>query len=429
MNLKNNTTNSILIQKERSSIGTGCLEMEGMSTVEIDVGGIYLSLPVSTETVSTGGTSVPLGLEDVERTETGSTSSRIFKKGVSSLISLSSYTSTTKKDKKLDVDSRMILHIPTSDSITVVCTQPTSLIISIPLSHSLIPSEKSMKEKNNSISQSDSNLSFSDKESESSNISPNKISGNESISSDLSHGQQTAQQIGPAIAPWSYIQSHSERAVDVTEDDEIEASDFALTLASIERFIAALPSTATDVKIAINCMDRLQRDSLALAIRALAGQASQASLEVRRQAYSWDEEDSDSVHGSSIPVESSISADKNDYDHDLKSSVSSSLPLNISIATATSPDNPIKDDSPVSSSMSVSVSVSTSLLSNVHDVHNTTENAPHTSSTPATVSPRSQCDSPKHHHKGEDKIIANLKAQHSIREVSINKLNFSMKIL
>ena len=175
------------------------------------------------------------------------------------------------------------------------------------------------------------------------------------------------------------------------------------------------------------CMDRLQRDSLALAIRALAGQASQASLEVRRQAYSWDEEDSDSVHGSSIPVESSISADKNDYDHDFKSSISSSLPLNISIATATAPDDPIKDDSPVSPSMSVSVS--TSLLSNVHDVHNTTECAPHTSSTPVTVSPRSQCDSPKHHHRGEDKIIANLKAQHSIREVSIYKLNLSMKIL
>ena len=62
----------MLIQKERSSIGTGCLVMEGMSTVEIDVGGIYLSLPVSTETVSTGGTSVPLGLEDVERTESTS---------------------------------------------------------------------------------------------------------------------------------------------------------------------------------------------------------------------------------------------------------------------------------------------------------------------------------------------------------------------
>ena len=411
MNIRNHDssyTNSVIIPKDRSSGGAGCLVMEGLSTVEIDVGGIYLSLPVSTETVSTGGTSVPLGLEDVERRETGRTSSRIFKKGVSSLISLSSYTSTTKKDKKLDNDSRMILHIPTSDNITVICTQPTSLIISIPLSHSLLPSTKSMSEKNNSISHSDSNLSFSDRESESSNISFNKVHGFGSNDSDLSHGQQMAHEVGPAIAPWSYIQSHSERAVDVTEDDEIEASDFALTLASIERFIAALPSTATDVNIAINCMDRFQRDSLVLAIRALAGQSPQASFEVRRQAYSWDEGDSDSVCGTSIVVEDSTAADDSSYDQDSKSSVSSSLPSNISIA-ATTPI-PLKEDSPT-----------VSLLSNARDVQNIPEITSHLS--PTTSSPSSQPVSSEELKRKMDKIIANMKAQHSISEVSVCILN------
>ena len=63
-NNNNNNNSNISTQKERLSYGTGCLVMDGMSSIEIDIGGIYLSLPVSTETVSTGSTSVPLGLEE-----------------------------------------------------------------------------------------------------------------------------------------------------------------------------------------------------------------------------------------------------------------------------------------------------------------------------------------------------------------------------
>ena len=75
--------------------------------------------------------------------------------------------------------------------------------------------------------------------------------------------------------------------MDVTDDDEIEASDFARTLSSLERYIACLPPHAVDVKISITCPNRLQRDTLVLAIRALAAHQSTANADMRRATFPW----------------------------------------------------------------------------------------------------------------------------------------------
>ena len=73
----------------------------------------------------------------------------------------------------------------------------------------------------------------------------------------------------------------------MTDDDEVGASEFSRRLASLERYIAALPSTAIDVKISISCIDRLQRDTCVLAVRALASQISNATSEMRRSSFPW----------------------------------------------------------------------------------------------------------------------------------------------
>jgi hypothetical protein len=237
--------------------------MDGVSSIEVDTGGIFLSVPVSTEVISTGGAH-PLSLDDPERTE--KRSSRMLKKGAKLFVI------NGKKDRKhLVNDSRMTLHIPASEAIAVTCTQPASLIISIPLQRAASPYSSS-KDRDRVGSNTDA--------------SPYAHEGS---SRTVGASSQDGLALGIAIAPWSYIQSHDEKAMDVTDDDEVEASDFARNLSSLERYIAALPPHAVDVKISISCAHRLERDALVLAIRALAAQQASATTEKRRSAFPWSE--------------------------------------------------------------------------------------------------------------------------------------------
>lgn len=242
--------------------------MDGVSSIEVDTGGIFLSVPVSTEVISTGGTH-PLSLDDPERHE--KRSSRILKKGAQLFVI------NGKKDRKqLAIDSRMTLHIPASEGIAVTCTQPASLVISIPLQRAASPYSSSKDRDRDRDRASSSNT----------DASPLSREGS---SRTLASSSQDNLAQGIAIAPWSYIQCHNEKAVDVTDDDEVEASDFARNLSSLERYIAALPPHAVDVKISISCAHRLERDALVLAIRALAAQQAAASTEKRRSAFPWSE--------------------------------------------------------------------------------------------------------------------------------------------
>jgi hypothetical protein len=244
---------------------SGCLLMDGVSSIEVDTGGIFLSVPVSTEVISTGGAH-PLSLDDPERPE--KRSSRILKKGAKLFVI------NGKKDRKQLVnDSRMTLHIPASEAIAVTCTQPASLIISIPLQRAASPYSSS-KDRDR------------DRAGSNSDASPHNREGS---SRTVGSSSQDNLALGIAIAPWSYIQSHDEKAMDVTDDDEVEASDFARNLSSLERYIAALPPHAVDVKISISCAHRLERDALVLAIRALAAQQATATTEKRRSAFPWSE--------------------------------------------------------------------------------------------------------------------------------------------
>lgn len=251
MGVKSSSSSNLL----RSS---KCLLMDGVSSIEVDTGGIFLSVPVSTEVISTGGAH-PLSLDDPDRND--KRSSRILKKGAKLFVI------NGKKDRKqLGNDSRMTLHIPASEAIAVTCTQPASLIISIPLQRAASPYSSSK-----------------DRDRERDRSPPSRQGSSRTVGT--SSEDNLAQ--GTAVAPWSYIQSHNEKAVDVTDDDEVEASDFARNLSSLERYIAALPPHAVDVKISISCAHRLERDALVLAIRALAAQQATASTEKRRSAFPW----------------------------------------------------------------------------------------------------------------------------------------------
>ena len=241
----------------------GMLIMDGLSSIEVDTGGFYLLLPVSTEILSMD--SNPLGTEDLDRQETRS--SRYLKKGAKLF--------TLKKDRKQNVnESRMTLFIPASDNITVRCTQLTSLVITIPLLRAPAPYSSSKSR---------------DRENGESNAETNNM--------DSSSKSSIPDNSGIPIAPWTYIQSHDERAVDVTADDEVEASEFARALSSLERYIGALPSSAVDVSISITCCDRIQRDTLVVAIRLLAAQQISATIEVRKKSLPWINSEISSLEG------------------------------------------------------------------------------------------------------------------------------------
>ena len=260
-------------------LSSGNLIMDGMSTVEVNTTGVFLLLSVSTAVVPLGSSSNPLGLDDVV-TETRS--SRYLKKGASLF-------SVTKKDRRQSLsDSRITLHIPAAESITVRCTQPSSLVLSIALQRLPLPytsQQDSDRVTVNTTSSADSTEDPTLQNSDNSNN--NNSNSNNGSNGNGNSSVLTESNTGMPIAPWSYIQSHNEKAVDVTDDDEIEASDFARALSSLERYIACLPPDAVDVKISITCPNRLQRDTLVLAIRALAAHQSTANADARRATFPW----------------------------------------------------------------------------------------------------------------------------------------------
>lgn len=260
--------------------------MDGLSTVEVNTKGIFLVLAVSTAVTPLGNNVNPLGLDDVV-TETRS--SRYLKKGASLF-------SGTRKERRLSLnDSRITLHIPASESITVRCTQPSSLVLSIALQRLPLPystqadSDKATLNTTSSVDSAEDPIVQNSDSNNNNNNKNNNINNNSNSNSNINGiiNSSADSNNGMPIAPWSYIQSHNEKAVDVTDDDEIEASDFARTLSSLERYIACLPSHAVDVKISITCPNRLQRDTLVLAIRALAAHQSTANTDMRRATFPW----------------------------------------------------------------------------------------------------------------------------------------------
>jgi hypothetical protein len=278
------------------------LTLGGMTAVEVDTGGIFIQLTVSVE-----GTDMPqsLCLDDAEHTE--SISSRFFKQSAS-FMSMSSHNSSSlsRKDKKLPSNGeRMTLHIPASEHITVCCTQPASLEIIVPMQRAPAPySSGSGRDRSASSSSTSSDTGFpvslqvlnsysdtgSPRKNNEDNRSNTSNSVNSSPDSSPEQKQQSLQQVyGIPIAPWSYIQNHNQRALDVTDDDELEESNFALTFASLERYIGSLPHTATHIKITVALGDRIQRDALALSIRVLAGQCTATTIDDRRKALPWSE--------------------------------------------------------------------------------------------------------------------------------------------
>eukprot|EP00596_Hydrurales_sp_CCMP1899_P003515 CAMPEP_0119052012 /NCGR_PEP_ID=MMETSP1177-20130426/73451_1 /TAXON_ID=2985 /ORGANISM="Ochromonas sp, Strain CCMP1899" /LENGTH=889 /DNA_ID=CAMNT_0007031437 /DNA_START=97 /DNA_END=2766 /DNA_ORIENTATION=- len=267
---------------ENPSISSACLVMDGLSSIEIDTRGIFMALPVSSDLI------------DLDNSKLEKRS----KKKSSSFISMGSHispgaSSTLKKKikKETNNEAKMILHIPASDEIKVTCAQPASLIISIPLQRGppqpspmdiLLPSSSSKSNHTDPMM-----LSTPDENDSSITYPLGRFKAPHSPNSSL-HGQEIQDiqsEEGMPIAPWSYIQKHSETAIDITDNDEMKPSEFALMLTSLENYIASC--TASDVKVVIACKDRVQRDTMVLAIRSLAGQSSAATMEERRNVFPW----------------------------------------------------------------------------------------------------------------------------------------------
>lgn len=276
------------------SFSSACLVMDGSSSIEIDTRGIFMELPVSSEVIYVKPVSF-----DYDDSKSEKKSNKYLKK-TASFISMGSYaspgtSSTFKKKikKESSNEAKMILHIPASEHIKVTCLQPASLQISIPLQRGppLNPTPMDILLPTNSSKNSltDPVMSSIPDENDSSKTYPlGRIKSQLSPNSGNLNGQEMQDiqsEQGMPIAPWSYIQNHSQTAIDITDNDEMKQSDFAVMLNSLESYIASC--TASDVKVVIACKDRVQRDTMVLAIRSLAGQCTEATIEDRRKVFPW----------------------------------------------------------------------------------------------------------------------------------------------
>jgi hypothetical protein len=139
------------------------------------------------------------------------------------------------------------LHISSSEGLMVQCTQPVSIIITIPLAREPI----TPADDDNSV--------------------------------------------GRITQPWSYVRElHPIRnaggaalTAEQIEEEELEASSFANILMSLEQLLSELPNSCTQLKICISCGDRTQRDALACVVRGLNCQPLGTTLPDRLAVMPW----------------------------------------------------------------------------------------------------------------------------------------------
>jgi hypothetical protein len=240
-------TSSTIIQSEvkyrPSSLmpNSNFFSLNGRSSVEVDIDGIFISLPIP------------------KRDNYSQTNSN---------LNSNNSSKTKNQSKKL----RRGLHIPSNESLTIRCTQPASLVIIVQLRRGHMEGDTSLP----------STTSTQDSNNETTTSPTSPLSTDSSIDKDTN--QSNPLEILPIIPPWSYIRNitssdnspkKGQTSVDIeaqTAEEEHEASSFGSSLTSIEMFLAGLGASVTTVKICVSCGDRMQRDTLAACITALSCQ-------------------------------------------------------------------------------------------------------------------------------------------------------------
>jgi hypothetical protein len=187
------------------------IPFDGRGFVEVDADGIFISMPIPPNPNNPNASS----------NSDAASSSRKIRRG---------------------------LHIASSEGLLVSCTQPVSLILSIPIVREA--------------------------------PTPAEIDANGGV--------------GRIVLPWSYIRelnpiraSNSPTTAEQIEEEELEASSFANTLMALEQLMAGLTPATTHIKICVSCGDRIQRDALACTIRGINCQPLGTTHEERLAVMPW----------------------------------------------------------------------------------------------------------------------------------------------
>jgi hypothetical protein len=234
-----------------SSIGTTpYMQLEGTSDIEVDSKGIFVFLPVP------------------PRPDSPATDASVSQMAESaSMNSMAMRTASSPVSKPL----RRGLLIPPSDAISVECTQPVSLVITIPIARenpdgsSYSPLEDEGKEDASQLRSDVDGSTHTD-------VSGRSTSPSRECAKEAS---QTAHK--PRVAlPWTYVrnlkseETQADQSAEQVEGEKREAASFTSIVESLEEFLHRVPSSKHEIKICISCGDRAERDALVCMIRAMA---------------------------------------------------------------------------------------------------------------------------------------------------------------
>ena len=278
-NVQNSNKLSTVLSMEGSF-----LQLNGRSTLEVDDTGIFISIPTWTPT-----SSLP-------------TRDTVKKAG-----------NQAKKKEALQT-SRRGLKIPASTSLRVSCAQPTSLILSVPVTTKNISIEET----------EESNDTSENKSVKSSTVPEEEVVGD---GSDGEGEDKMKKFLSSSIVaiPWTYVghnlsplaylsegdaklsPEEKERIIREAEEDSIT---FANTVCSLAEFISSLPEGTQELCICFSCPDRLSRDALVLSIRGLSCQARNSTMYDKLKVLPWTTSLGDDI--------SELTTDIHESDADLK---------------------------------------------------------------------------------------------------------------
>lgn len=209
------------------------MQLEGLSYIEVDSNGIFVSLPVPPAPDNAESSDEPMSMNSISMRSSAASNRKPLRRG---------------------------LLIASSDAITVECTQPVSLVITVPITREnpdgtpYIPTEDECNDATGTHQKSDID---------------------DGIHTDKSSPRPS---IGPephVVLPWTYIRILNSQGIrsDLTaeeiEDEEREASSFASIITSLEEFVQRVPLHKQEIRLCISCGDRAERDALVCMIRAL----------------------------------------------------------------------------------------------------------------------------------------------------------------
>lgn len=225
-----------------SDASTQFLQLNGKSSIGVDEEGVFISIPTH---------------KPVVKDATGK----------------DSFTG------KLQTSQRG-LRIPSSVDLRVECVQPLSVVLTVPLMQQVV--EESPQQVDNEVK-----------------TDPNGTEGD-------SHGEDEKMKkfLNSSILaiPWAYVGWHSPEAYATVENEaklseaqkaqlvqqaEEDALNFANTVCSLAEFISSLPEGTKELRICFSCDDRLERDALAMSIRALCCRPSGSTKLQRQAAFPW----------------------------------------------------------------------------------------------------------------------------------------------